>query len=395
MVKSKRIMNTNLIIWTVLLLILSFFTMSSQPAEPFRKTTVFEYCTTADDTFGYRIPALVTAGNGTLLAFAERRKGLHDHAQNDIVLRRSFDNGMTWQQEQLIADDGRNSLNDPCAVVLESGRILLIYQRFPYGYHTLNSGWIRMADTGYQSPRTTRSYLVFSDDDGESWSAPREITRMIRLESRVSVGSPGRGIQLENNEFRGRIIFPLYETIPDGKGDRTWKNRVAYSDDQGETWSLSEIIPHHDLMGFGNEAQVVELPDGSLLFNARNQGGQYRKFSRSRDGGNTWGPMRLDPGLPGVNCMGSIIIHEGELVYAGPANKTQRTSGTVRISEDDGETWAHSREVIPGSYAYSCLTTLKNGKIGLLYETDSYRRINFMSFSPAWIKEGIPENKIR
>ncbi len=369
--------------------------MSSQPVEPLRTATVFEYTTAADDTFGYRIPALVTAGNGTLLAFAERRMGLHDHAQNDIVLRRSFDNGMTWQQAQLIAADGKNSLNDPCAVVLESGRILLIYQRFPYGYHTMNSGWIRMADTAYESPRTTRSFLVYSDDDGESWSMPREITRMIRQASRISVGSPGKGIQLKSAEFKGRIIFPLYETIPDGKGTQTWKNRVAYSDDQGENWFLSEIIPHHNLSGFGNEAQVVELSDGTLLLNARNQGGQYRKISRSRDGGVTWDPMKLDPGLPGVNCMGSIIQHDGELVYAGPANKWQRTSGTVRISVDDGNTWAYSREIVPGSYAYSCLTTLKNGKIGLLYETDDYRKISFMSFNAAWIKEDIPIDNIR
>jgi sialidase-1 len=244
-----------------------------------------------------------------------------------------------------------------------------------------------MADPGYEGPRTTKSFIISSDDDGENWSAPREITRMLRQADRVSVGSPGRGIQLKTAEFRGRIIFPLYETIPDGKGDRTWKNRVAYSDDQGLTWTLSKIIPHDDTVNFGNEAQVVELPDGSLLFNARNQGGQYRKISRSRDGGITWDPMKIDHGLPGVNCMGSIISHEDQLIYAGPANKEQRTNGTVRISEDAGETWTHSREIIPGSYAYSCLTSLTNGRIGLLYETDEYVHIKFMSFSPAWIEE--------
>jgi len=380
-------MNKHQPIIPVLLLVLSFIIMSARPEEPLRKTTVFEFSKTARDTFGYRIPALVTSNLGTLLAFAERRKGLHDHAQNDIVLRRSFDNGITWHKEQLIAEDGENSLNDPCVVTLESGRILLIYQRFPYGYHARNSGWIRMADTGYKGPRTTKSFLVSSDDDGESWSEPKEITRMIRPENSVSVGSPGRGIQLKQEKFRGRIIFPFYTTIPDGKGDRTWENRIAYSDDQGENWSLSKIIPHSDTVNFGNEAQVVELSDGSLLFNARNQGGQYRKISRSRDGGISWDPMKIDPGLPGVNCMGSLIVHMDELIYAGPANKKQRTNGTVRISEDNGENWIHSREVLPGSYAYSCLTNLKNGEIGLLYETDKYHRIKFMSFSPTWIKE--------
>ena len=383
-------MSKKQIIPTVLFLTLFVLTMCSQPGQDPYDTTVYAYTETVKDTFGYRIPALLTSQKGTLLAFAERRQGLKDHAQNDIVLRMSFNDGDSWQPEQLIAEDGKNSLNDPCAVVLASGRILLMYQRFPYGYHARNSGWIKMADTGYDGPRVTRSFLVFSDDDGESWSSPREITRMVRQEDRVSVGSPGRAIQLRHGEYQGRIIFPLYETIPDGKGDRTWRNRVVYSDDNGEGWSRGEMVPHKQLLGYGNEAQVVELPDGSLLFNARNQGGQYRKVSCSHDGGLTWDPMKLDPGLPGVNCMGSIINHDGKIIYAGPANKKQRSNGTVRVSVDDGSSWIHSREIVPGSYAYSCLTSLKNGNIGLLYETERSRKIKFMSFSPRWLEESEP-----
>ncbi len=372
----------------VLLLSLTVLTTCTPSVEEVPPTTVFGYTETSADTFGYRIPAMVTTAKGTVLAFAEKRVGLHDHAQNDIVLRRSLDNGKSWEAEQMIAEDGKNSLNDPCVVVLESGRILLMYQRFPYGYHARNSGWIKRADTGYETPRTTKSFLVHSDDDGGTWSEPREITRMIREENIISVGSPGRAIQLKSADHKGRIVFPLYETVPpEGDGPRTWRNRIAYSDDGGETLQLGDRIPHEGLMGFGNEAQVVELPDGTLLFNSRNQGGQYRKISRSSDGGISWENMKLDPGLPGVNCMGSIISHEGELVYAGPANKRQRTNGTVRISEDNGETWAHSRELVPEGYAYSCLTSLANGNIGLLYETDRYRKIDFMSFSPSTIRE--------
>ena len=126
----------------VLILILSVLTMCTPPVEEVTSTTVFEYTETSTDTFGYRIPSIVTTGEGTLLAFAEKRVGLHDHAQNDIVLRRSSDNGNSWKAEQMIAEDGKNSLHDPCAVVMESGRILLMYQRFPYGYHARNSGWI-------------------------------------------------------------------------------------------------------------------------------------------------------------------------------------------------------------------------------------------------------------
>ncbi|MCK4748229.1 MAG: exo-alpha-sialidase, partial [Bacteroidales bacterium] len=197
---------TKKLIWpAALLLAITLLTMCSQPEQKTDPTTVFEYKETAEDTFGYRIPALVTTSKGTVFAFAEKRVGLHDHAQNDIVLRRSLDNGVSWQHEQIIAEDGKNSLNDPCAVVLESGRILLMYQRFPYGFHARNAGWIKMADTGYEGPRTTKSFLVYSDDDGENWSEPREITQMVRQEDRVSVGSPGRGIQLKSPEHNGRV----------------------------------------------------------------------------------------------------------------------------------------------------------------------------------------------
>ena len=130
------------------------------------------------ESYGYRIPSLITTNNGTVLAFAERRVGLHDHAQNDIVVRRSEDNGKTWGEIQVIADHGKKSLNDPLAVVLETGRILLMFQEFPYGIHARNSGWIQMADNGYDGPRNTKSYITFSDDDGKSWAEPKEITKL-------------------------------------------------------------------------------------------------------------------------------------------------------------------------------------------------------------------------
>jgi sialidase-1 len=49
----------------------------------------------------YRIPSLVTTKRGTLLAFAEARATLRDHAENDIVLKRSTDQGRTWVPLQL------------------------------------------------------------------------------------------------------------------------------------------------------------------------------------------------------------------------------------------------------------------------------------------------------
>lgn len=363
-------------------------------AEELQHTSVFSTEEVDGIKYGYRIPAIVNTQKGTLLAFAERRVGLHDHAQNDMVLKRSFNNGKSWESMQIIADFGKNSLNDPLAVVLESGRIMLTFKMYPYGVHARNSGWIQMADNGYDGPRNTKSYITFSDDDGATWTEPKEITKMVRPSDRISAGSPGIGIQLKRGNFKGRIIWPLYLTRKINENERDWTNAVAWSDDEGLSWKLSNDIPQYDQTGFGNEAQVVELSNGDLLFIARNQGGFHRKVSTSKDGGLTWSNMTLDFGLPGTACQGSALRYswpedgESMIIHSGPANKYARKQGTVKISVDEGKSWKYSREIEPEFFAYSCLTKQENGDIGLLYEAKGYSEISFVSLTTDWIKQG-------
>ncbi len=358
--------------------------------------TVFSMEEVDGVTYGYRIPSLLTTAKGTLLAFAERRVGLHDHAQNDVVLKRSVNKGKSWQAMQVIADSGMNSLNDPLAVELESGRILLMFQMFPYGIHARNSGWIQMADNGYDGPRNTKSYLTYSDDEGKTWAEAREITKMVRPHDRISIGSPGVGIQLKRGKHKGRVLMPLYYTRKLNQNERDWTNGVAYSDNEGLTWKTSNDIPEIGHTGFGNEAQIVEKPDGSILFVARNQEGIHRKVATSKDGGVTWENMRVDYGLPGTPCQGSVLRYswpeDGEslILQSGPANKYKRTQGTIRLSEDEGKSWSYSREIPAEFFAYSCLTKLSDGDIGLLYETNQYLNIVFTSFTTDWVKQGEP-----
>ncbi len=375
--------------------------VSFSVAQDSRLTTVSVFSFDKDGAdgtgFGFRIPSLITTQKGTVLAFAERRIGLHDNAQNDIVLRRSEDNGKTWGEIQVIADHGKKSLNDPLSVVLENGRILLIFEEFPYGVHSNNSGWIQMADNGYDGPRNSKSYIIYSDNDGKSWAEPKEITKQIRPHDRINAGSPGVGIQIKHGEFKGRVIVPLYFIQRLKDNARTWTNAVAWSDDNGETWRLSNDIPQYGQTGNASEAQVVEKADGSLLFICRNQGGYYRKVATSNDGGLTWSNFRVDYGLPGTACQGSVIRYnfpeDGEsiIIQSGPANKHARKKGTVRISTDEGETWKYSREIEPESFAYSCLTKLQNGNVGLLYETSHSHDIVFVEFTTNWVKEGDTE----
>ena len=318
---------------------------------------------------GYRIPSIIRTKNGRLLAFCERREGLHDHAKNDMVLRRSDDEGATWSDLHVLADEGNDSLNDPRAVALDDGRILLKYKRYPRGYHARKSAHTEMADTGYEGPRTCRSYQMESTDEGRTWTTPVEITRQIRRPEMVSCGSPGIGIQLQNGKHRGRIVFPLYQTLPLGDNKRTWKTCAVFSDDSGKTWQRGENIDEGGTMGISNEAQLVELSDGSIMISARNQEGNRRKLAVSRDGGAHFATYRLADELKTPACMASILRYESGLLLHTIPFGDKRADGRLFSSTDDGKTWQDILTIESGEFAYSCLVKLGDGDIGCLYET--------------------------
>jgi len=275
-----------------------------------------------EDNYGsYMIPTLLHAGNGILLAFTEARKDLSDHAENKIVLKSSSDYGDSWGELQKIADAGRDSLNNPLAVrVEENRRILLMYQRFPLTSQSSvkNPGLWRShegqeypsniheaaAGTGYDGKNICRTYLITSDDDGKSWSSPREITRSVKKTGYVTnyAGGPGTGIQIKYGRFRGRIIMPFSQG--------PWSDMKVYtvfSDDNGETWEFGDTAPNI-LKGMPNEVQMAELADGTLMLNARTFKGQpFRMISDSSDGGKTWSELRYDTLLEDPGSQGSIL----------------------------------------------------------------------------------------
>ena len=318
---------------------------------------------------GFRIPSIVRSKKGRLLAFCERREGLHDHAKNDMVLRTSDDEGLTWNDLQVLADEGDDSLNDPRAVVLEDGRILLHYKRYPRGYHARKSAHTEMADAGYEGPRTCRSYQMESSDGGHTWTQPREITRQIRRPEMVSCGSPGVGIQLQHGEHQGRIVFPLYQTLPLGNNRRTWKTCAVYSDDGGKTWERGANLDEGGTQGVSNEAQLVELSDGAIMISARNQGGEYRKVSISRDGGAHFDSYRLADELKTPACMASVLRYAPDLLLHTIPFGSERANGRLFVSRDDGNSWQDILTIEPGEFAYSCLVRLADGDVGCLYET--------------------------
>ncbi|TWU39637.1 sialidase family protein [Novipirellula artificiosorum] len=312
--------------------------------------------------YGYRIPSLVVTKKGSILAFTERRLGLHDHAQNDIVLKRSTDNGKSWSDEIVAFEDGMHSINDPLTVQLDNGRILLMFARFPYGRHARNAGWIKVADLGYDDPTTNvLTFLCHSDDDGLTWSKPVDISRQVKPPHLVNVNTPGAMIQLSKGPHKGRVITGLWGALPEEiDGERQWQVVVAYSDDNGETWKRTEPLKDESGKGFPNECQVAEAANGDIVLISRNQEGvNFRKKAISRDGGATWGPLNIDQGLPSVACMGSVVKGPVKAdgswdLWASFPSNTGRENGQIVVSKDNGQTWQIVK-VIPGAFAYSVL----------------------------------------
>ncbi|MDB4289288.1 glycoside hydrolase [bacterium] len=335
--------------------------------------------------YGYRIPSLLTTQGGTVLAFCERRLGLHDHAQNDIVVKRSKDGGKSWGDEIIVFEDGMNSINDPLTVQLSNGRVMMMFARFPYGWHARNAGWIKMAEKGYTDPsKNVLTFVTFSDDDGESWSKPKDISKSVKPRHWINANSPGAMIQIQKGKNKGRLITPLWGALDEpGQKGRAWEIAVVYSDDFGETWRRTESRKDPE-KGFPNECQVVEAANGDLVLIARNQGGDpKRKKSFSKDGGLSWSVLATDETLPSVACMGSVVRGPkrggGWDLYASFPSNRGRKDGQIAISRDFGKSF-EIRKIVKGDFGYSTTQVSPDGKSLLcFYETDGYKVIRFIA----------------
>jgi len=326
----------------------------------------------------YRIPAVIRSPNGFLLAFCEGRSKRDDHAQNDIVLKRSYDQGNTWDSLQVVASEGNDALNNPLLVIEEEmGRIFLMYQHYPEGYGE------KEVLPGIKGDKVCRTHIVYSDDDGKTWSEPEEITKEVKRPKEVTsiAGGPGVGIQLKKGKHAGRLVMP-YNQGPWGD----WKVYMVYSDNQGKSWKYGEVATG-DAEGMANEVQVIEMSDGTLMLNARNMmGDKCRKTAYSQDGGETWSPLQNDSTLIEPQCQASILkFNPYYTLFSNPASQTDRENGTIRLSKDNGQTWPYARTLYEGSFAYSCLTRVNDLYAGVLYERDDYSKITFSRFPIKWI----------
>jgi sialidase-1 len=350
----------------------------------------------------YRIPAVVLAPNGDLLAFAEgRRHGCGDFGDVDIVMRRSRDNGQSWEALEVIVDFGNLQAGNPAPVVdrldpaFPQGRIFLFYNT-----GNNHEGEVRRGNG-------LREVLyVTSIDNGRTWSAPVNITADVHRPRQSEIdpaynfpedwrsyaNAPGHALQLTRGPHAGRLFVPAnHSEGPPQAGFNDYRAHAFYSDDHGRTWRLAETVD----IPSSNESIAVELSDGRVMQNIRQQNGEDRSriVALSSDGGASWDTAFIETQLPCPVCQASIISYtspygQNLVLFSNPNSRGNRRNMTVRASIDDGATWALSRQVRSGESAYSDLVVQQDGMIGLLYEHGNDGGIHYAHFNYYWLIGG-------
>ncbi len=332
-----------------------------------------------DGVHTYRIPALATTPQGTLLVVYDMRRRARRDLQEDIDigLLRSTNGGRTWGAQRVIMDMGiygdmpqeLNGCSDPGILVdPATGEIFCfaVWMNGRAGKHQWNVGG---SEAGFEIGKSAQFMMVRSKDDGRTWTKPQNMTRTWKEKKWVLYApSPQQGIALSD----GTLVMPTQGRNAD---DRRFSNLLV-SRDHGKTWSVSKPA------SLGNtECQAVELSDGRIMLNCRTQSPtKYRTVAVTRDLGQTWAPHPTNrKSLIEPNCNGSTYRfdyrQEGEaqsvLLFANPHSQQGRTHHSIQVSFDEGNTWPAEHRLLldEGRGAgYPSLSRVDDRHVGIVYE---------------------------
>lgn len=324
-----------------------------------------------DKSKSYRIPGLVRTKAGSLIAVYDIR---YNHAGDlpadiDVGVSRSTDGGQSWDKMKVAMDMGNDpkfghdGVGDPAILVDPSNGRIWIVALWSHG----NRGW-NGSGPGMKPEETGQLVLVHSDDDGKSWSKPINITGQVKQpEMRLFFNGPGAGIALKD----GTLAFAAQFRAADGK---PWSTLIS-SPDHGKTWQAGSGVKSDT-----TEAQIAQLADGSIMINCRDNRGGSRTVAVTKDLGKTWQPHSTDrSALREPVCMASLLKWQppgrDELLwFSNPDTTGGRRAMTVKLSTDDGMTWPEQFHRLYDSrncMGYSCLSSVDDTHIGVLYEGQS------------------------
>jgi sialidase-1 len=322
----------------------------------------------------YRIPGLTRSKKGTLLAVYDVR---YHHAGDlpadiDIGISRSTDGGQTWGPMIIAIDQGKDpkhsydGVGDPAILCDETTGRLWVAGLWSHGKRAWNG-----SGPGLKPEETGQLLLAYSDDDGITWSQPRNITSAVKHPSwRLLLNGPGAGICMRD----GTLVFAAQyrsanEPATQGKPFST----ILTSQDRGATWQLGTGVKIDT-----TEAQAAELPDGSLMLNCRDNRGGSRTVMVTRDLGKTWTAHPTDrSALREPVCMASLLRWTDDkgghyYIFSNPDSTKARHHMTLKVSADAAMTWPEKYHTLYDErvgFGYSCLSPVDAKHIGVLYES--------------------------
>lgn len=329
----------------------------------------------------YHIPGIVVTAKGTVLAWCEARKKGGDWDQIEILMRRSTDEGKTWSEPLKAANVPGPKTKNPFSLAMKN---------------------VDPTDVTYNNPvliadRDGTVHMLFcleymrcfyqrSTDDGLTWSTPVEITDTFdafrkNYEWKVLATGPNHSIQLQS----GRLVVPVWlSTGTGGNAHRPSVTATIYSDDQGRSWKAGEIaVPCTDEWINPNETVAIELADGRVMLNCRSESKAHRRLiTTSKDGASDWSTPRFDQALLEPICMGGLVRFStakaggrNRILFSNPNNLARadgkeapgknrdRRNLSVKLSYDEGLTWAVNKVIEPGPSMYSDIAVTKSGVI--------------------------------
>lgn len=355
---------------------------TSRAAKPFiEKIDLFQIGDLGYDRF--HIPGVLVTAKGTVLAWCEaRRNGDRDWTDIDILLRRSTDHGRIWSAPRKIAAVEGPKKKNPFALRLSHTDPNSVTYNNPVLIADRDGTVHMLFCLEYM-----RCFYQHSDDDGITWSKPIEITDSFsafrrHYDWKVLATGPNHSIQLKN----GRLLAPVWlSTGSGGNAHRPSVTATIYSDDGGKTWQAGEIaVPCTEEFINPNETVAVQLRDGRVMLNVRNESKRHRRIVvTSPDGATRWSAPAFDDELVEPICMSGLIRyrHGGNdfLLFTNPDNLTRRDKKekpgksrdrknvSIRLSRDDGKTWPVKRSIESAWSAYSDVGVAADGTILCFY----------------------------
>jgi len=326
----------------------------------------------------FRIPTLIKTKN-TLIAFAEGRKNsTSDFGDIDIVYRRSLDKGKTWEPMKVLHDLDTMAVQNPVPIyVKKENKVVFLFNTTSLSEHDV-------LNKDYELKDERKTFLTSTLDEGISWAIHKNITRDVKRKHwRWNAIGPVHGIELKHGKNSGRLVAPVAISIE--KGNTAYCMALIYSDDSGNNWKIGAVDENLNDLVRGNETTIAELSDGRIYVNTRDHTGGSAEKNRgetfSLDGGLTFQePIVESDKFPSPIVQAALLSWNSKkelLLFSTPSSLDKRENLIVMASSDNAKTWTTLYKVHSGHSAYSDMVQLDDSTLGVIYETDEYKKIHF------------------